>query len=134
NRQASLPSRLYRPKPYFRRLKSQRLGLHHALEPGDLGGEFRRQWLVDLDKRDRRAARLVAAEMEGRDVDLVLAQQGAEPADEAWLVVVGDVKHVRRELCLDLDSLDLDDARMLAAEQGAGDRAGVLLGGHREPD
>ena len=47
------------------------------------------------------------------------------------LSVVADVEHVRRELGLELDALDLDDARLLAAEQRAGDRAGVLLGGRR---
>ena len=72
--------------------------------------------------------------MEGRDVDLAFAQQRAEAADEARLVVVGDVEHVRRELGVDLDALDLDDARMLAAEKRARDRARVLLGRDREAD
>src|SRR5476651_1456878 len=98
-------------------LEPQRLGLHDALDGGDLGREVDRQRLVDLDQRDCRAARLVAAEMEGGDIDLVLAQQGAETADEARLVVVGDVEHVRAELGLDLDALDLDDARALAANK-----------------
>jgi hypothetical protein len=48
--------------------------------------------------------------MEGRDVDLALAQDRAEAADEARLVVVGDAEHVRGELGLDLDAFDVDDA------------------------
>src|SRR5258708_5335783 len=72
--------------------------------------------------------------MEGRDVDLALAQQRAQPADEARLVVVGQVEHVRAELGLDLDALDLDDARMAAAEQGPRDRAGEFFGRHRDAD
>ncbi len=63
-----------------------------------------------------------AAEMEGRDVDAGARQRRAEPADEARLVLVGDVQHVAREIGLDLDALDLDDARPRAGEQRAGDR------------
>jgi hypothetical protein len=98
-------------------LEAQQLRLNDTLKRGDLGHELGRDRLVDLDQRDRRAAGRVAAEMEGRDVDLALAQQRAEAADEARLVVVGDVEHVRGELGLDLDALDVNDARMLAAEQ-----------------
>ncbi len=52
-----------------------------------------------------------------------LAEQRAEPADEARLVAVGHVEHVRPELRLHVDALDLDDARLAVGEDRAGDRA-----------
>ena len=63
----------------------------------------------------------VAAEVEGGDVDAGLAEQRAEAADEARLVLVGDVEHVGRELGFDVDALDLDDARLAVGEDRAGD-------------
>jgi hypothetical protein len=54
-------------------LEAQHLGLHHAPDGGDLAqksGEI--GW--SMDQGDGRAAGRVAAEMEGGDIDLVLAQ------------------------------------------------------------
>jgi hypothetical protein len=63
-----------------RSLEAQQLRLHHALESGDLAQKLGRGRLVELDQSDRRVARRIAAEMEGRDVDLALAEQCAEAA------------------------------------------------------
>ena len=52
--------------------------------------------LVDGDQGDGVAALEVAAEVEGGDVDAVLAEQRAQRADEARLVVVVDVEHARQ--------------------------------------
>src|ERR1700675_2274675 len=67
--------------------KQQRLGLlplRQRLHPGE---QCRRHRAVDFDQRDGVAARLVAAEMEGRDVDLGIAEQAREVADETGLVL-----------------------------------------------
>ena len=72
--------------------------------------------------------------MEGRDVDAGVADRPAERADHAGLVVVGDIEHVGRELRLHMDALDLDDARLVAREQRAGDAARLALGGHGQAD
>ena len=68
------------------------------------------------------------------DVDLLVAEQRAEPADEARLVLVGDVEHVRAEAGFEVDALDLDDARLAVGEHRAGDRALLPLGLHRQAD
>ena len=86
---------------------------------------------VDLDERDGRAALLVAAEREGRDVDPGVAERRGEAADEARLVLVGDVDHRGREFGVDLDVLDRDDARLAVGEHRAGDRALLLVGHDR---
>jgi hypothetical protein len=51
------------------------LALNDAAQGGDLAHKLGRDRLVDLDQDDRRAARRVAAEMEGCDVDLLLFAQ-----------------------------------------------------------
>src|SRR5262249_16729868 len=68
---------------------------------------------VDLDQRDGVLARGRAAESEGRDVDPVVAQRGAEVADHPRLVLVGDIEHVGAKLRIDIDALDLHQARAL---------------------
>ena len=100
----------------------------------DRGERLVRNVSVDLDQRDGVAAGLLAAEMEGRDVVALLAEQRAEPADEAGLVAVGDVEHVRPELGLHVDALDLDDARLAVGENRAGDGALLLLGDDGQAD
>ena len=72
---------------------------------------------VDLDQRDGVAARLVAAEMEGRDVDLGVAEQAGEAADEARLVLVGDVDHRLAEFGVDADALDVDQPRLAVGDR-----------------
>src|SRR5690606_10722890 len=89
---------------------------------------------VDLHQGDGVAAGGLAAEMEGGDVVLPLPQQRAEASDEAGLVAIGDVEHVRTELRLHVDALDLDDARPAIGEDGAGDRALLTLRHDSEAD
>ncbi len=84
-------------------------------------GHGRRNWIVDRHKRDRFPGFLASAEVEGRDIDVVLTEFGAERTDEAGLVVVDDVDHLSREFGFDKDSEHLDQPRRAIAEQGAFD-------------
>ena len=63
--------------------------------------------------------------MECRDIDPGIAQRAAEIADEARLVLVAHEQDVGAELGLHVDALDLDHARLVAAEERAGDRGGM---------
>src|SRR3979490_2692432 len=93
-------------------LKHQRLGLLHLRQRLHLGQPIVRHRAVDLDQRDGVAALLVAAEMEGRDVDLGIAEQAGKTADEARSVLVGDVEHRLAEFGIDPDALDVDQPRL----------------------
>ena len=85
--QLSQHTRSQRARHIWRNSKPQRLGLLHLRQRLHLGEHVRRHRAVDLDQRDRVAALLVAAEVEGRDVDLGVAEQAREAADEARLVL-----------------------------------------------
>ena len=54
--------------------EAELLGVQHLRQPADLVQHVVRDRAVDLDQGDGVAARAVAAEMEGRDVDLGVAQ------------------------------------------------------------
>src|ERR671919_118021 len=57
-----------------------------------------------------------------RDVDVVLAEDRADLADDPGAILVDEEEHVRRGFDLDLEVPDLDDPlRVLLAEQRAGD-------------
>src|SRR4030081_689699 len=86
----TLPSREGRST---RASKRQRLGLLDLRQRLHLGKHVRRHRTVDLDQRDGITALLVAAEMEGRDVDLGVAEQTGEMSDESRLVLLGDIDH-----------------------------------------
>ena len=58
--------------------------------------------------------------MECRDIDSGIAQSPSKIANQTGLVRVGDIKHVRTKFRLDRDILDLDNARLVAAEQSTG--------------
>src|SRR6202047_3253410 len=79
-------------------LEHQRLRLLHLRQRLHLAEHVRRHRAVDLDQRDGVAARLVAAEMEGRDVDLGIAEQACEVADESRLVLLIGLDHRLAEL------------------------------------
>jgi hypothetical protein len=55
-----------------------------------------------------------------------LPKRRAENADDAGRVVVGRVDHVLADLGVDVDALDLDEARLAVGEHRAGDRAGCV--------
>src|SRR5687768_9740719 len=93
------------------RLEYQRLGLAHIGQLAHLLQHRGGDRPIDLDQGDGVLAGRRAAEREGRDVDPVVAQGGAEVPDHARLVLVGDVEHVRAELGIDVDALDLHQAR-----------------------
>ena len=69
---------------------------------------------------------LGTAQVEGGDVEAGVAQSGPERADEARLVLVGNVEHVLGQGSLDGDTLDVDHPWLGAAEQRAGDAARLL--------
>ena len=88
----------------------QHVGADHLLQPAKLAHHSGIDLPVDLDKGDGLAAGLLAAQMEGRDVDVVAPAQAAEIADEARLIIVPQIEQRVREIRLDGDVLDLDDA------------------------
>src|ERR1700719_4389526 len=125
--------RLYPPRR-VNRSKCQRLGLFDLRQRLHLGEHLRRHRAVDLDQCDGIAARFVAAEMEGRDVDLGIAEQAREVADETGLVLIGDIDHRLAELGVDPDALDIDQPRLAVVIDGAGDRTLLPLRRHRYRD
>src|SRR5215813_14689459 len=74
-------------------LERQGLGLLDLRQLLHLVQHRRRHRAVDFDQRDGVAALLDAAEVEGCDVQLGIAKQAREGADEARLVLVGDIDH-----------------------------------------
>src|SRR5206468_1756458 len=101
--------------------EAQRLRPDHVGNGADLVDDGVGERLVYLDEGDGVLAGRGAAEMEGRDIDAVLAQGAAEITDEARLVLVADEQHRGAELGLHGDTLDLDETRLVAAEERAGD-------------
>src|SRR5947208_13374818 len=95
-----------------RALEYQRLGLLDLRQRLHLGEDLGWHRAVDLDQRDGVAALLGAAEMEGRDVDLGIAEEACELADKAGLVLVGDIDHRFSELGIDPDAFDVDEPRL----------------------
>src|SRR5690606_8006563 len=77
---------------------------------------------IHIEHGNRVATRMVASKREVCDVDIVLATDRAKQADHARDVLVGDVKHVRTDLGVEIDSLDLDETRLAVREAGARDR------------
>src|SRR6202035_2048012 len=88
--------------------KRQSLGLLDLRQRLHLGKHLRRHRPVNLDQRDGIAALLVAAQMEGRDVDVAVAKQTGEMSDESRLVRVGDIDRRVAEVGVDPDTLDVD--------------------------
>src|SRR3954469_15945226 len=135
SRGASCSPRTTRPSiPSVRRSEAQRLRPDDVGNGADLVDHRIAQRLVDLDERDGVRARPGAAEMERRDIDAVLAQGAAEIADEARLVLIADEQHRGAELGLHGDALDLHEARLVAAEQRAGDDMLLPVADDDEPD
>ena len=52
----------------------------------------------------------------------LVAQRLTERADKAGLVVIAHEQHVPAEFGFERDALDIDEARLVAGEDGAGDR------------
>src|SRR5215472_3628366 len=112
----------------------QRRGLDNIRKRADAPKQHLIHRLVDLNQADGVGAGGGAAEMEGGDVDLLIAQQRSQPADEARLVEIGEIEHVPAELRLDGDALDLHQPRLAAAEERPRHLARLALGGDGEPD
>src|SRR3954468_14353268 len=103
---------LFRGSEYVGVSERQRLDLLDLRQGLRLVEQIGRHCAVDLDQRDGIGARRDAAEMEGRDVDLGIAEQARELADEARLVLVGYVDYRLAEFGVDADPLDVDQARL----------------------
>src|SRR3954470_22140399 len=91
--------------------KLQRPGRLHLRQRAHLGEHLGRQFAINLDQRNRIAARRLPADMERRNVDPRLPERRGEAADEARLVEIGDVDHRGAELGVHADALDVHDAR-----------------------
>ncbi len=61
-------------------------------------------------------------------------ERRADEADHAGNVGVGDVDHVAADVGVEVDALDLDEARLAVGEDRAGNRAGQVLGVDRQLD
>src|SRR5258706_5224744 len=113
-------------------------GKHHGLNDARGLANLRQQTLihrlVDFHQGDGVRAGRQAAEMECSNIHLRLSQQCTQPPDKARLVPVGDVEHGVGQFGLDRDALDLNDARLVAAEQGTGDVPALPVGRDGQPD
>src|SRR5262249_40033943 len=87
-------------------------------------GVERAVYLID---RHRLAPGLVAAQVKLRDVDVVVAQEGADAADDARTVVVAHDEYVALRRGLQAGRIGRDDALFRAPEERAGDPALVLF-------
>jgi len=74
---------------------------------------------VDGDERHGRAARPVAPQREGRDINAGLAQQPGEAPDEAGFVFVRHIDHRRREFRSTAIAPTRNDARLAIMEHRA---------------
>src|SRR5436305_11160212 len=90
--------------------KFQRPCLLHLWQRAHGGEHVRGQLAVDLDQSHGVAARYIAADVKGRDVDAGVAHYGREAADEAWLVEIGDVDHGGSKPRIHANALDVDNA------------------------
>ena len=72
--------------------------------------------------------------MEGGNVDAGLGKKRGKTPDEAGFIFVGYVEHRRGEFCVHADTFDVDDAWAAVGEHGAGHRAGLPIGDHRQGD
>ena len=75
---------------------------------------------VEVDDADRFAARLLAAHVHLRDVDVVAAERRADEADQARHVVVGEDEQVAVQVGVEPVRAEADQADELLAEEGSG--------------
>src|SRR5690606_39991970 len=91
--------------------------LLNAIQRSNLAELLLGQGAIDGHERDGVATDFGTAKVEVGDIDAKRAEQRAETADMARLVLIGDIEHGRGELRFHVDVLDLNDAR-LAIEIG----------------
>src|SRR6185295_10277810 len=108
----------------------KRLRLLDQRQLADLVQNLFADGAVDFDQRDRIQAWPAPAEVEVRDVNLCFTKKRSEPANEAWLILVGDIEHVRRKLGIEIDVLDLDEAWSAVGKDSARDASLETLGRH----
>ena len=78
-------------------LKNQHPRVFHVWQLGDFIEQGGVDIFVHLDQRHGLGCAGIAAEMEVRDVDLRVAKQLADAADEARLIFVADIEHAVAE-------------------------------------
>ena len=81
-----------------------------------LGDNLGRDRLIHAEKQHSLTASIAPAKVEGTDIDAVTSQHSADPANKAGRVLVYDVEHIARKLCLDPDTENLDQTRRFAQE------------------
>ena len=79
--------------------------------------------MVDIQKGNCLATRGGAPEGKVGDIDAVFAHGLTQCADDARHVFVGGIQHMRTNLGIDIDALDLDEPRLAVAEHCACNRA-----------
>ena len=114
--------------------KAQSRNLTHSIDLTHFRDDLRRRGAIDRNKRDRRASLFVTPKRESGNIDARVAEEAREAADEARLVLVGDIDHRRREFGVDLDPLDREDARFAVLKNGPANRPRLLrrLDGQRD--
>src|SRR6202161_3657721 len=89
--------------------EAQGRDLTHAVDLTHFRYDVRRRSPVNRNKRDRRASGFIPPKRESRNIDARVSQKAGEAADEARLVLVGDIDHRGGEFSVDLDPLDRKD-------------------------
>src|SRR5689334_11128507 len=112
------------------RLECKRLCLLDQRQLANFFQDLFADGAVDFDQGDGILAWAAPAEIEVRDVNLCFTKKSSEPADEARLVLVGDIEHVRREFGIEVDVLDLNEAWSAVGEDSASDASLEALGSH----
>src|SRR5271163_4717379 len=87
----------YGVPPQYTRSIVQSGGLTYAMDLAHFRDDLGRRGPVDRNERDRRAAGLVAPERKCRNIDAGVSEATGEAANEARLVLVGDIDHRRGE-------------------------------------
>src|SRR5437667_6070045 len=113
-------------------LQPQHVGRDDLRELPQLGQHLGWHRIVDVDQGDRHAAHALAAELEAGDVDAALAEERADPADDARHVAVVQHQDVPLGNRLHAEAVDLGQADRLGAERRAPD--GRRAAGPAAPD
>src|SRR6202020_2060633 len=108
--------------------------LTHAIDLTHFRYDVRGRGPVDRDKRDRRTSGLIPPECERCNIDARVSQKAGEAADEARLVLVGDINHRRGKFGVYLDPLDRKNVRFAVVKNGPANGPRLLrpLDGQRD--
>src|SRR5512143_2136504 len=113
--------------------ENQVLGVHDVRKLSKLREDVLGDGVVHVDERNGGSADLGPAQPQSCDVDPLLAQEGADPADYARNVLISQHQDAAGKLRHDGEGVDLDDPRRLA-EHGAGNGRLPVPGHHGDLD